>query len=337
MNAPDLLCWLLELNVINAKDIDRQLDKIAARVNNEQAAKWFKRIARHFIVNINLLRDTPYTIKHKKKERLLPGYKDEVAAEIERNFQPYSWKARKKFTYGEAPQPDELTKDQPCTRCNGTGKNSAGAGCASCGGTGQKKPWTAAAKEQGEQLHYFNPIQPSRRLLWQQLSTTADWFNSLPANSEVFGLLQGQSYDDVDGFRNIIRRATKWKKDTEANPWRYVRDNTQTVIEFPGGSKLVRLMTPADLAKEGVYMNHCVGGQGYQQQMTNGTTQFYSLRNHNNRPNVTMSLALPNSLVAIKGPNNITNTIKPHYKALLRQAIQQLGWVVTGDQASVRD
>lgn len=62
MRAPILVDLLLELNVINVHDIDREMNQLAAGVYDPRAAGWFKRVARYFIINIDQLLD-PQKVK----------------------------------------------------------------------------------------------------------------------------------------------------------------------------------------------------------------------------------------------------------------------------------
>lgn len=67
MDAKTVAGALLELNVINTQDLDAQINKLAASLLDERAAKWFRRVARYFIINIEKQRDTP--LKAKAKDR----------------------------------------------------------------------------------------------------------------------------------------------------------------------------------------------------------------------------------------------------------------------------
>lgn len=55
MRAPILVDLLLELNVINVKDIDREMNQLAAGVSDPRAASWMKRVARYFVINVEQL------------------------------------------------------------------------------------------------------------------------------------------------------------------------------------------------------------------------------------------------------------------------------------------
>ena len=63
MNALTLVDLLLELNVINVKDIDNEINKLAARLTDPRAQKWFRRVPRFFLINIDRLLKEPYVTK----------------------------------------------------------------------------------------------------------------------------------------------------------------------------------------------------------------------------------------------------------------------------------
>lgn len=63
MKADVLVNLLLELNVLNVQDIDRELKILAASIDDPRAQKWFMRVGRHFIVNIDQLLSQPYRAK----------------------------------------------------------------------------------------------------------------------------------------------------------------------------------------------------------------------------------------------------------------------------------
>jgi len=58
-----LVNLLLELNVLNVQDIDTELKKLAAYVEDPRAQKWLMRVARNFIINIDQLLKQPYRAK----------------------------------------------------------------------------------------------------------------------------------------------------------------------------------------------------------------------------------------------------------------------------------
>lgn len=63
MDATTVSGVLLELNVINTPELDAQFNKLASQINDERAAKWFRRVPRYFVINLDAQRDTPLKVK----------------------------------------------------------------------------------------------------------------------------------------------------------------------------------------------------------------------------------------------------------------------------------
>jgi len=55
MNASLVVSQLLEMNVLNVQDIDRELQRLAAQLRNPVAARWLTRVARYALTNADLL------------------------------------------------------------------------------------------------------------------------------------------------------------------------------------------------------------------------------------------------------------------------------------------
>jgi hypothetical protein len=59
-------------------------------------------------------------------------------------------------------------------------------------------------------------------------------------------------------------------------------------MAFPGGWKIVRLLTPEALDRESAHMQHCIGKGAYDHHLDSGDHVFYSLRDPKNLPHATM-------------------------------------------------
>lgn len=55
VKAQSVVTQLLELNVINVEALDRQLEKLARRIVSPQAEKWFRRVVRYWVINLDLM------------------------------------------------------------------------------------------------------------------------------------------------------------------------------------------------------------------------------------------------------------------------------------------
>lgn len=75
MKARILANLLLEMNILNTKDVVREIDRIAARVYDPRAKAWVKRVAKYFILNIDELMDREATLRPEPNPRQ-PYYYD---------------------------------------------------------------------------------------------------------------------------------------------------------------------------------------------------------------------------------------------------------------------
>ncbi len=77
------------------------------------------------------------------------------------------------------------------------------------------------------------------------------------------------------------------------------------VMSFDDGHYIVRLATETALDTEGAYLGHCIGRGGYDYALSGNVTEFYSLRNKDNLPCVSMSISKDNRcLVEVSGRRN---------------------------------
>jgi len=110
-----------------------------------------------------------------------------------------------------------------------------------------------------------------------------------------------------------------------------IPDRSRLVLELPDNWRLVQLTGPFDLAREGCVMNHCVKNQTYRDKLAAGTHNFYSLRDPEGHSVVTIEVQRPNRVQQMKGVNNSANHA-PNVQQMLRQCIENQGWVVEGDR-----
>ena len=113
MKADFLVDVLMELNIINVGDIDRELVRLAARLLDTRAQKWFLRVPRYFIINIDLLAKEPYVVKAEPRSQKSSKYNFHPQTGWEPGQEPNDlgvdkWKERK------------YAGDPGCTKCYGT-------------------------------------------------------------------------------------------------------------------------------------------------------------------------------------------------------------------------
>jgi hypothetical protein len=216
--------------------------------------------------------------------------------EMESEYDVYSTKRPKKGIYTDMPEPDEIP------------------------------PWAKSAVQSKNQIHFFNPAQPRRRAFWQTLENIVDWFNTWPHTDPRLNRIDRISFDQVKVA------ATAWRKEIDVNPWLHIKDKPQVFREYPDGMKWVKLSTEMHMHREGQLMHHCVANSNYSHAMKRGTSEFYSLRDANNEPHITMEVAVSNakrSIMQMKGKNNARPITK--YQPYLKELIETTGWTVSGD------
>ena len=80
---------------------------------------------------------------------------------------------------------------------------------------------------------------------------------------------------------------------------------TEVVKTYPTGYTMVRLLTREALDYESQQMGHCIGGGAYDARLASGEGAFYSLRDAQNRPHVTLEIdKLVNSVLQCQGKEN---------------------------------
>jgi hypothetical protein len=190
--------------------------------------------------------------------------------------------------------------------------------------------WAKKAVEASTDIHFFNPAQPRRRKLWQDLEAIADWFNTWdkadPALSRI----------DRVNFPQARDQARAWRDEVDKNPWAHIKDKPPVHKTYDDGMKWVQLMTEMHLAREGNLMHHCVGNAGYTHAMKQGTSEFYSLRDPKNEPHITVEVSIRGNVrhaIQMKGKQNAKAVAK--YQPYLRDLVTQPGWSVKGDGSYV--
>ena len=108
-------------------------------------------------------------------------------------------------------------------------------------------------------------------------------------------------------------------------------EHARHVMDFEGGWRLVQLIDPFDLLREGCVMAHCIKNESHREHLITGTATFYSLRNPVNKAIATIEIRPPNQVVQTKGYQNSTR-FPENVKAMIRTAAAQQGWILRGSQ-----
>ena len=257
MNADVLVDLLLELNIINVKDVDSEIAKLASRLTDPRAQKWFKRVPRFFLINIDRLLKEPYVVRAEPRgQRSSKYYADPnggwktgsqpeqpgaplpvretydkenqtyttslhepaVQRDIEQSFTSFKpAKAKAKRIFGEPPTKTEL------------------------------QPWMKGPEAKEKEFHHFDPIQTRRRELFGRLGQLVSYLNyqssligkqsdeaTEKANATeaeaLMRKLETMKTDDIQGFRDVLKDAGNFIQDVKDRPWFFTKDG-QTIAK----------------------------------------------------------------------------------------------------------
>lgn len=183
-------------------------------------------------------------------------------------------------------------------------------------------------------LQYQVPGEPEQTTLTPaRLNSWADWYGSNHPTRQGMDLMQQKLpdvHDKVAQYQNDLA--------SQANAANIVPPSGVVHHTLPNNWTIQQLYSPQALTEEGDRMGHCVGG--YCDQVRNGDTKVYSLRDDKNIPHVTMEVKpnntvydpntnkyIPNPNAGDQGPHSGEieqiqgqgNTIpKPEYQAMIK-------------------
>lgn len=176
----------------------------------------------------------------------------------------------------------------------------------------QAWPFVYLKKIRGNQIdknnfnyQWFDGVAAEEKL-WNIQNTfkqIADWSDYVLRENPYFQLA---TYD----FSQAHKKSNEWHnfmagQGNEEYYTPYKRDESGNVIDervvyvYPDGWHISQLLNKNDLTVEGNRMNHCVGS--YCEDVANGSTRIFSLRDQRNSPKVTIEMkANSNQIVQIK-------------------------------------
>jgi hypothetical protein len=196
--------------------------------------------------------------------------------------------------------------------------------------------WAKAALTNDEIVMWFDPIQVSRREFWNVLEIIIHWFNNWKTTDTRLRRV------DRIAFPVATQAAILWYKDVSENIWNYVVDKPILVKAYDHGFRWVRMVSALQFEREGRLMNHCVGnGNYFNGWRSSGELEYYSLRDAENTPHVTMQvkfnsshpLVRQGSVQQCKGNGN-QKPAKP-YQRYIRQFISDMDWTIIGDGSNI--
>lgn len=194
--------------------------------------------------------------------------------------------------------------------------------------------WAQKNIQSKTKMHFFNPVVPRQRSLWQTVDQIVDWFNTLPPTDPRV------TRADRTGFDQAAKMAEQWRDEVRKNPWTFMKDNPPVVKDFGDGFKFVQLVNPHHFKREGfrtpgedvpsTSMGHCIHGDNYINNSKSGRFQYYSLRDAQNLPYVTLEVSGDENVQQIKGKRN--GAPVPQVVPYIKAFIEERGWTISGDR-----
>ncbi len=142
-----------------------------------------------------------------------------------------------------------------------------------------------------------------------RLDHMMDWFRNNPEPPRLDRMTPEQVEQAANKEMEIAnKRAEKLKGQAEPE------ENFKVMMEFPGGYRMVELLTQPALDREGNYMGHCIGSAHGKCLIVDKTHRAFSLRDSRNMPHATIEIEVGkkgsplgsrNQTTEIKGKRNV--------------------------------
>jgi len=191
--------------------------------------------------------------------------------------------------------------------------------------------WLRTKFGEGVAFHRFAPDAA----LDARVRHVADWIGAAVVNNEpsladtdgegrpkkllkIGSLARAEAEADKDMRRFAFKAAASAHTDGEGE---------ESVMTFPDGSRIVRLLTPEALDRESGMMGHCVGRGSYDKRLKQEKTIIYSLRDREGNAHVTFEArADGNKLLQCTGKQNAPPAAR--YMPQVRAFIESRGFVL---------
>jgi hypothetical protein len=257
VNASTLVDLLLELNIVNAKDVDSIISKLAARISDPRAQKWFQRVPRFFLINIDRLLKEPYVAKAEPRGMRGSKYYADPRGGWIAGRQPEIPKGNplpvreqydpEKQTYTTALHEPVVQKD--IEQSFAKFKPAKAKAKRMFGEPPVKKelqPWMTAPGAEEKEFYHFDPIQTGRRELFSRLTNLVHYLNyqhSLIARAAIpegemddqeranaleaeklMRKLEVMKTDDIASFRDVMKEGGDFMDKVKDKPWFFTKD-----------------------------------------------------------------------------------------------------------------
>lgn len=259
MNASILVDLLLELNIINVRDVDNEISKLAAKLSDPRAQKWFRRVPRYFLINIDRLLKEPYVAKAEPRGMRGSKYYADPRGGWVKGREPEPQPGSplpvretydpEKQTYTTALHEPAVQRDieQSFTQF----KPAKAKTKRLFGDPPVKKelqPWMTEPSAKEKEFYHFDPIQTRRRELFSRLTNLvlylnymhsllakqaagADMDDAERANAveaeKLMRKLEVMKTDDIAGFRNVMKESGDFMGKVKDKPWFFTKDGKE--------------------------------------------------------------------------------------------------------------
>lgn len=134
------------------------------------------------------------------------------------------------------------------------------------------------------------------------------WTHNLDKWDRPYKLLRASSFEDLwNIFEKDQKHIKRIRREITSDRIRRgdFKKDFERVMTFSDGYYIVRLKTENALVWEGGYLDHCIGNDDYVHQLQDSVREFYSLRNCDDMPCVSMALEKDmGRLTEIRGKKN---------------------------------
>jgi len=162
-----------------------------------------------------------------------------------------------------------------------------------------------------------------------RLDHMMDWFNVNPEPPRLERMTPEQVEQAANrDMERANKRAEKTKGQEEP------AENLKTMMEFPGGYKMVELLTQPALDREGNLMGHCIGAYHGNVIIGDKSHRGFSLRDSQNMPHATIEMNVDgNHTTEVKGKRNLAPVRR--YWGMIWEFLQKYQIQLVGDAGNI--
>lgn len=274
MNADVLVDLLLELNIINVKDVDIEISKLSARLSDPRAQKWFKRVPRFFLINIDRLLKEPYVVKAEPRGQRSSKYYADPKGGWKSDSQPEPQPGsllpvretydKDNQTYSTALHEPAVQRDidqsfSPFKPAKAKSRRVFGEPPTKT----ELQPWMQGPEAKTKEFHHFDPVQTRRRELFIRLGDLVKYLNyqtslidgktgddtekaSATEAENLMRKLETMKTDDIQGFRDVLKEAGNFVQDVKDRPWFFTKDGQ--IVARSGNLTMRKVIFPETAA-----------------------------------------------------------------------------------------